>query len=64
MPVVLGPDAKGKLTLNDNSSKCLNSNLVMPIVFEPDAKGKLTLSGIFQVFKLKLSHVCSPRTRC
>ena len=64
MPVVLRPDAKGKLTLNGNSSKCLNLNLVMPIVLGLDAKGKLTLNGIFQVFKLKLSHAYSPRTRC
>ena len=47
MPVVLGPDAKGKLTLNDNSSKWLNSNLVMPVVLRPDAKGMLTLKGNF-----------------
>ena len=65
MPVVvLGLDAKGKLTLNDNSSKWLNSNLVMLVVLGPDAKGKLTLNGIFQVFKLKLSHAYSPRTIC
>ena len=32
----------------------------MPVVLGLDAKGKLTLNGIFQVFKLKLSHACSP----
>ena len=35
----------------------------MPVVLGPDAKGKLTLNGIFQVFKYKLSHACSPWTR-
>ena len=36
----------------------------MPVVLELDAKGKLTLNGVFQVFKLKLSHAYSPQTKC
>ena len=32
--------------------------------FGPPTLGKLTHNGIFQVFKLKLSHAYSPRTRC
>ena len=60
MPVVLRPYAKGKLTLNNNSSKCLNSNLVMPVVLGPDAKWKLTLDD--NSFKLTLAYSSSSLT--
>ena len=39
MSEVLEPDDLGYLTLNCNSDKCLNLNLIMPEVLEPDDLG-------------------------
>ena len=43
MPVVLGPDDLGQLTLYLSSIKCLNLNPIVPEVLGPDDFGQLTL---------------------